>query len=130
MTLSKAATVHDVLDTLPEPTEYVRRILGAFVEHQVDRDRSVVRIGVSGSGAYPNYAIETPYPAGQIQKSVDIGDAQVSERFERRLVFNGRSHREVSDDVAIGEKWSSASLTYADIQALLGHLRQTSPQKQ
>jgi hypothetical protein len=40
------------------------------------------------------------------------------------MVFNGRSHREILEDSLWGESWSSAAVSFAEAQALLGHLRE------
>ena len=54
------ARITDIVQTLADPEEYVRRIVGSFVEHSFDKQRSEIRIGVSGKGIYPNYSIIEP----------------------------------------------------------------------
>jgi hypothetical protein len=66
----------------------VRGVLENFFLFEFDRPRSVVRIGVSGKGIIPNYAIEQP------ERPVRM--------YERRHCFHGRNHREILDDSAIG----------------------------
>jgi hypothetical protein len=34
----------------------------------------------------------------------------------RRMVFNGRSHREILEDSLWGESWSSAAVSFAEVQ--------------
>lgn len=52
------AGIEDVLITLADPEEFVRGILGSFVQEGFDRERALVRIGVSGTGLQPHYCIE------------------------------------------------------------------------
>src|SRR5208337_362952 len=98
----------DVIHTLADPVEYVRGIVGSFVEYQFDRDTSVVRIGISGRGIIPNYSIETPCEPD----SADRLKITVS----KRHVFNGRSHKEILDDSSIGESWSSEGMKFSEVQ--------------
>ena len=107
MAVKPDARITDIIERLVDPVEYVRAIVGSFVEHSFDKERSAVTIGVSATGLYPNYFIAEP---------------SESEAGLRRRVFNGRSHRE-SPDVWWAESWSSAAMTFAEVQALLGELR-------
>lgn len=43
----------------------------------------------------------------------------------RREVFSGRNHDPILDDCPEGESWSSVSMTFAEVQAILGRLRTT-----
>ena len=79
------------------------------------RERSAGGGGLDGRarprrlGLYPNYFIQEPSETAPSQ---------------RRMVFNGRSHREILEDSFWGESWSSAAMSFADVQALLGRLRE------
>jgi len=103
------ARITDIVGTLADPVEYVRRVLGSFIEHSFDKQRSSMTIGISGTGLYPNYFIQEPSETASAR---------------RRTVFNGQSHREILDDSGWGESWSSATMSFAEVQALLGDLRQ------
>lgn len=109
------ARVSDILNTLADPTEYVRGILGSFIEHRFDKATSIVRIGVSGRGIAPNYSIETPCEPDPKARS--------KSHVLNRSVFNGKNHGEFLDDVPIGEKWSSEGMNFLEVQGLLGQLR-------
>ena len=77
----------DLLHTLRDPEEYVRGIVGSFVEGKFDRKEAVVRIGVSGTGVVPNYkAIE---PSTVEPSSVPGLKLTVT---RRRDVFSGKNH--------------------------------------
>ncbi|MGA2054401.1 MAG: hypothetical protein ABSG88_03770 [Bradyrhizobium sp.] len=106
--MDRDARIENVVQTLDDPEDYLRGIIGSFVSNRFSRDEAVVRIGTSGKGITPNYSIEQ----GWIDKPLGIG------HFERRMVFHGRSHKEILADDFKGESWGGA-MTYIDIQ---GHL--------
>jgi hypothetical protein len=108
--------IDDVLHTLADPIEYIRGIVGSFVEYRFDRAESIIRIGISGHGIVPNYSIETP---------CEPNPAQMNSRVSKRYVLNGRNHREILGDCPIGESWSSESMTFSEVQTLLGRLRES-----
>lgn len=54
------ARITDIVERLANAEEYVRGIVGSFVEHGFDKQRSEIRIGVSGKGIVPNYSIVEP----------------------------------------------------------------------
>ena len=103
------AHITDIVGTLADAEEYVRGIVESFIAHSFDKEGSSITIGVSGSGLYPNYFVLEPSEDA-------LG--------RRRMVFNGRSHREILEDSFWGESWSSAAMSFAEVQALLGHLRE------
>lgn len=111
MPLEPHSRICEILDTLADPEDYIRGILGSFIEHKFDKATSVVRIGVSGEGIFPNYSIETPYDPTY------IGPRGGS--VQSRCFFSGRDHQWMS----ISEAWSSGSMTFSEVQALLGRLR-------
>jgi hypothetical protein len=109
---------------LADPEEYVRRIVGSFVEHSFDKQRSEIRIGVSGRGIYPNYSIIVPCePEERVFEGQGVS-FEITSSVRKRLVFNGQSHREILEESNWGESWSSAAMSFAEVQALLGDLRQ------
>jgi hypothetical protein len=115
------ARLTDILHTLADPIEYVRGIVGSFVQYQFDKTTSIVRIGISGAGIVPNYSIETPCePATELP-----GGPQITRYISERRVFNGRNHKEFGDDSPISENWSSEGMTFSEVQALLGRLRES-----
>src|SRR5436309_2187344 len=93
----------------------VRGIVGSFIAHKFNREEATIRIGISGAGIVPNYYIEEPAPSVTITISgLDL---------TTREVFSGRNHKQILDDFLEGEKWSSAVMTFAEVQAALGQLR-------
>jgi len=47
--------VADIVESLEDAEEYVRGVVGSFVQHSFDKERSFVTIGISGTGLYPHY---------------------------------------------------------------------------
>jgi hypothetical protein len=113
------ARIADVLHTLSNPEDFVRGILCNFINEGFNRDEAVVRIGVSGTGAAPHYCIEhgsetsAPFPGLSLEAN----------RYGRRAVFHGRSHNPILDDQFPGMSWSSAAMTFVEVQSILGSLR-------
>ena len=116
-TLSNKVTIADVLHTLAQPEEYVRGVLANVFRSELDRDRLVVRIGVTGEGLWPNYKFDY----------IDTDNTFELEFEETFEIYNGRSHEQIThfgpDDIK-GMNWSLNHLGFADVQALLGALRE------
>jgi hypothetical protein len=110
--------VSDIVDTLSDPAEYVRQIIGNFVGGQYDRGKAVIRIGVAGIGVAPNYKIEYP-------TDLDIGGgAPVTLRAAQ--VYHGRNHKEIkafANADTRDEHWSTRAMSYADLEDLFRELR-------
>jgi hypothetical protein len=113
------ARLSDILNTLADPVEYVRGIVGSFVEHQYDKTTSIVRTGILGEGIIPNYSIETPHEPVR----TELLGGYITRYTSERRAFNGRNHKEFWDDSPISENWSSEGLTFSEVQALLDQLR-------
>jgi hypothetical protein len=112
------ARIQDILHTLSDPEDFVRGILGNFITEGFNRDEAVVRIGISGTGAAPHYCIEQ----GSKTSALPSSGLEVT-GYGRRAVFHGRSHKPILDDDPKGISWSSAAMTFADVQAILGSFR-------
>lgn len=110
--------VEDVLHTLSDPEEYVCGILASFVGCGFNRDEAVIRIGVSGTGAFPNYCIEEGLEPVTLPRFDISGTC-----YRRREVFSGRSHRTILEDQFMGRNWSSAPMTFREVQETLVKLR-------
>jgi hypothetical protein len=113
------ARIPDVLHTLSNPEDFVRGIVGNFINEGFDRDEAVIRIGISGTGAAPHYCLE--------QGSKTSAVPNVGTGHSRRAVFHGRSHKPILDDDPKGIRWSSAAMTFLEVQAILGSLRTRKP---
>ena len=111
------AHIEDVLHTLSDPEDYVRGIVGSFISEGFNRDEAVIRIGVSGTGVAPHYCIEQGSETSTILNSVRI------EGYKKRTAFHGRSHKPILEDEFKGISWSSAAMTFAEVQNILGRLR-------
>src|SRR5262245_18665401 len=108
------ADIEDVLHTLSDPEDYVRGIVGSFIGEGFNRDEAVVRIGVSGPGVAPHYCIEQGSETSTIRNIV---------KHQKRIAFHGRSHKPILEDELKGISWSSAAMTFAEVQNILGRLR-------
>ncbi|MDO8943450.1 MAG: hypothetical protein Q7U75_09720, partial [Desulfobacterales bacterium] len=58
--ISRTATLLDERQRLAKPEEYVRQVLSNMVPLQRKHDGVIVRIGITGTGAFPNYRIDLP----------------------------------------------------------------------
>jgi hypothetical protein len=108
--------IGDVLHTLSDPEEYVRGILGSFIAENFSRDEAVIRIGISGNGKAPRCCIEQGFE----DFTFTLGSFQrVIKAHAKRAVFHGESHNRILDDKWKGNSWSSAPMTFAELQAIL-----------
>jgi hypothetical protein len=123
MPLKTDARITDIIAALGNAEDYVRGIVGSFIGQSFDKERSEIRIGISGRGIYPNYSIIEPCEPEEISLELPGGGTfTMTTDVRKRVVFNGQSHREIDDSVSWGESWSSAAMTFAEVQALLGEL--------
>jgi hypothetical protein len=112
------ARIQDILHTLSNPEDFVCGILGNFIHEGFNRDEAVVRMGISGTGVAPHYCIEHGSKASALPSlGLEING------YGHRAVFHGRSHNPILDDQFKGLSWSSAAMTFAEVQAILGSLR-------
>ena len=115
--IAPGSTVADVVRSLANPVEYVRQIIWNFVEGQYDRDAAVVRIGIADIGVPPNYNIE-------YQETIDLVGNPTPMRAAH--IYHGRSHKKIEAYVnqdTRDEHWSTRSMSFAEISALLADLR-------
>jgi hypothetical protein len=76
--------------------------------------KSVVTIGVTGKGVFPNYKIDVPG---------DHLDLDVVYN-ATAIVFSGRTHKIINDpDKIRNENWSTKSLSLSDLQNILREIR-------
>jgi hypothetical protein len=111
--------IEDILHTLADPEEFVRGILGRFIGERFSQDEAVIRIGISGAGIAPHYCIEQ----GRVVDRIEDGPRFTIGRHQRRAIFHGRTHKPILENEFQGLSWSSAAMTFAEVQALLGRLR-------
>lgn len=114
------AIVSDIIETLSDPTEYVRQIIRNFVGDQFDRAKAVVRIGVSGQGINPHYKIEY-----QMAENIEVMGIRI-EKLTGAKIYHGKSHKEISNFANEDTKehsWSNRAMSYGELETLLGELR-------
>jgi len=121
--LEHDARVSDLLNRLDDPTGYVQGVLGNFVSCGFDPQTCKIRIGITGEGVAPNYKIEEP-PRSETLR-IKTGDSE--KPFDATFTvipgktFSGRHHRELielDDMERRDEHWSTASMTFAELQQL------------
>ena len=94
------ATITDALPGISAQEEYVRQIVGNLMLCKRAHGNASVRIGVTGDGA-------APYNRKEIAFGAFVGASPF------------KNAMRVNDDT-----WSTASMSFGEVQALLGELRQ------
>jgi len=113
------ATIDDLVESLDDPEDYVRRALDNLHAEARKEPNSRLTIGIMGYGVYPNYKIDTPIDL----KKLDMQYMAPSK------IFSGRTHQELVDLSSVrDERWSAASTSLVELQALLGNLRKRKKQ--
>ena len=108
------ATVDDLIGSLDDPEDYVRRALGNLQTEVTKDPNSRLTIGITSYGVYPDYKIDAPVEVKKL-------DMQHTAPFK---VFSGRTHQELLDPSSVRyEHWSAASTSLVELQALLNNLR-------
>ena len=106
--LQPDATITDALPGIIGKEEYVRQIVGNLMECKRAHGNASVRIGITGDGTAPYNRISYFNAA---EKEIAFGAFVGASPFKNSM--------RVNDD-----SWSTASMTFAEVQALLGELRQ------
>ncbi len=102
-----------ISDELKNPTEFVRAALGNMAGCSQECQ---VRIALDSNVRFPDYRLEMLFEDG------DGGETII--HAQSIAVFSGRKHEgTLSDASNLSRPWSSAAMTYAQIQQLLGELR-------
>jgi len=112
------ATIDDLVDSLDNPEDYVRRALDNLHAEVRKEHNSRLTIGITGYGVYPNYKIDAP-----AELKLDMQSMSPSK------IFSGRTHEEIVDLSSVrDERWSAAYTSLVELQALLGNLRKRKKQ--
>jgi hypothetical protein len=122
--IATGSRISDVIRVLSDPVEYVSRVMGNFVFYGYDPETSAIRIGVTGMGIFPNYKIEEP----SVPITVKVRSHLFVMTATPARIFNGRSHRgmtELDDHERHDENWSTATVSFAELKALLSNLSQS-----
>jgi hypothetical protein len=106
--LQPDATINDALPNIIAKEEYVRQIVGNLMQCKRVHGNASVRIGITGDGTAPYNRISYLNDA---DKEIAFGAFVGASPFKNTM--------RVNDDT-----WSTASMTFAEVQALLGELRQ------
>ena len=114
--LPRDATIASVIHTLDKPEDYVRGVLGNMLHHKREFGGAQVRIGTTGRGIVPHYQIEAK---GSFETTA-LADALFKD-----VVFNGRNHERLPWDwtETKGDHWGTATMSFEEVQGLLGDLR-------
>jgi hypothetical protein len=113
------ATIDDLVGSLDDPEDYVRRALGNLHAEVRKDPKSRLTIGITGHGVCPNYKIDAP---------VELKESDIQYMAPCK-VFSGRTHQEFVDPSSgRDEHWSAASTSLVELQALLGNLRKRKKQ--
>ena len=84
------ARITDIVESLADAENYVRGIVGSSIEHGFDKQRSQIRIGVSGKGVFPNYSIVEPCePEERVIEGQGVS-LKITSSVGKRMVFHGQ----------------------------------------
>lgn len=120
MTLNENATVRDILNSLRDPEEYVRGVLGNMVDYKNRRGSVLFRMGISGEGVIPNYRLQVTDSKLDEVSGVFSPDSDVFE------AYSGQTHRRLNwtiQEMLASRSWSNHFQTREDIMMLLGEIR-------
>lgn len=102
------AIIDDVMPTLSNPLDYVRGVLGRLHECKHLRGNASVRIGTTGQGLIPYYR-------------VIYADGDGAEQIFG--AYYGDNHAAFDTAKSPSQTWSTGSMTYDEVQQLLGKIR-------
>ena len=98
------ARITDIIESLADAKDYVRGIVSSFIEHGFDKQRSQIRIGVSGKGVFPNYSIVEPCePEERLIESQGVS-LKITSSVGKRMVFHGQKSSRNSGRLRLGRK--------------------------
>jgi hypothetical protein len=107
------ATIDDLVQSLDDPEDYVRRALDNLYAEVRKEPNSRLTIGITSYGVYPNYKIDFPAEPEKLDRQY----------IAPPKVFSGWTHQELADPSSVRyEQWSAASVSLIELQALLGNL--------
>ncbi len=106
MKLATDATLRDLLSRLADPDAFVSRTFGVMHKAAKTYGDVRMRLGITGTGQYPNYRIED-------------ADGQPL------MAINGANHEPWPEGETFdgAGTWSQASMTKQEVESLLGEIR-------
>lgn len=132
--LPQNVTIREIVGALHDPVEYVRQVFGNMMKVKHARheciqqhDEPVVRIGVTGQGAYPHYRVDPSADQLEVLEAYEEYDEGKENDYREYYfrAFHGRSHKELTWGIMElrGDSWSTGHMTLKEIRELLGELR-------
>ena len=103
------ATIEDVLPTLSSPEAYIRGVFGHLHACKSKHGNGSVRIGTTGCGLIPYYRVVFKYDGDENETIFGA--------------FYGDSHSSFKTLEASSGTWSTAAMSYEDVQNLFGKIR-------
>jgi hypothetical protein len=114
VSIAADSTIADVVQTLDNPVEYVRRILEKLERCRRAHGDAQVRIGVRGRVECPNYLIEYALLDPKTKQTSVHPDA----------AYSGSTHRELAPrHIEEARNWSPEEMNITAVSALIGRLR-------
>lgn len=115
--LSPTATLRTAVEEIADPVEFVRQVLQNMTGMHGD---SIVRVGLKGPAERPSYRIE-----------MLIYDKDGTDVIHEQPIVNihGRTHKELNLTDPDHEHWSTVSMSFKEVQILLGELRAKAKQR-
>src|ERR1700733_8502472 len=103
--ISPDATIADVMPTLSNPDGYVSGVLGRLHECKVAHGNAAVRIGTTGRGLIPYYRVVFSNSSTGLEEIFGA--------------FYGDNHAAFKTYESPSQTWSSASMSYDEVERLL-----------
>lgn len=103
------ATLEDVLPTLTSPEGYIRGVFGHLQACKSKHGNASVRIGTGGRRQIPSYRVVFKF--GPDESETVFG------------AFYGENHSAFKTVDASSATWSTAAMSYEDVQNLFGKIR-------
>jgi hypothetical protein len=98
--LSPDATIADIMSSLAQPEDYLRRVIGTMIKMKKVHGEVIVRIGVTGKGKMPHFRIDDP--TGKPIQAFDY----LGEPFTEYRAVDTKA-------------WSTQTMTYDAVRSLL-----------
>ena len=100
------ATIETIRHLLDDPEKFVRVVLGNMVPCRKEHGNAFVRIGITGEGKVPYHKIVWDDEAGAEQLYGSFDGKVMDEKYKVHV-----------------STWSTARMSYEEVQALLGSIR-------
>ena len=132
--LANDVTLQEVINTLDNPKEYIRRVLENMQEYKKRHGDAYVQIGISGRGISPHYRIFPDPETFLLEKKAvfakafgNVVENKSVEEIETQDIFNGKSHKLMTKfyvNALEEHNWSTKKLHIEEVRKILGKLRE------